>query len=88
MLRRLPHKPPPSPAEKAERRRSGHREEQRRWRRKRQRDGERIAPATFDCLVVEYMVRTNWLDAERADDPGAVGLAYYEMVADAARRRG
>jgi hypothetical protein len=60
-----------------------------RWQadyRRRQRHGEGVAPVHFDRPLIEFLIRTHWLDPERADDRREIGAAIAAMLKDAAKR--
>ena len=89
----MTHRPPPRPRRStvssgtvaADARRERRRQEQRRYR-ERQRQCGGAAPAPWDPETIEFLITTGWLPADQAGDRAAIGLAYFEMVRDAARR--
>jgi hypothetical protein len=56
-------------------------------RRYRQRDsaGIKIAPAPYDQLIVRYLRWLGPLPEARADDPRAIGQAYFDALLESAR---
>jgi hypothetical protein len=47
--------------------------------------GRRIARAPYDDQTVAFMVAMKWLDPAHADDPAAIGLAFFRLIKDAAK---
>jgi hypothetical protein len=64
-------------------RRVRHAAEQKRWRHN-SRVGIKIARAPHDAVVLDFMIAMKWLDPKRADDPAAIGQAYFALVRKAA----
>jgi hypothetical protein len=61
-----------------------------RWKRyrSRQRDRLAIAPVTYDAVVIELLIATQWLAERDAADRRKVGLAIGRMLAASAKARG
>jgi hypothetical protein len=60
-----------------------------RWQadyRRRVRNGEGIAPVGYNTSVIEFLIRTHWLDPEHICDRHKIGAAIARMLADAAKR--
>jgi hypothetical protein len=65
-----------------------HGEARRQWQRdyrRRLARGEAIAPAPFDAAVIDFLVRTRWLDPALAEDRREIGRAMFAALRDAAR---
>jgi hypothetical protein len=54
--------------------------------RQRARNGVAVAPVEFDGEVVEFLVRTDWLDPADVGDVRKVGAAISRSMHDAASR--
>jgi hypothetical protein len=74
----------PAQLERQARRRLQKRQRDRRHRHRRK-CGQRIAPTPYDGEVLNFLIRTHWLDEAMAGDDREVGLAISRMIADAAR---
>jgi hypothetical protein len=73
----------PPPRETAHHRRSRY---QRDWRRRANR-GEARAWFTYDATVVEFLLKTCWLDPAQADDRAAIGDAVSGFLQASVRQR-
>jgi hypothetical protein len=54
--------------------------------RRRRRDGKACAMIEYDASVIDFLVRTHWLQEGEVADRASIGRAIGALIRDAARR--
>jgi hypothetical protein len=72
-------RPPPAVDRKREQRRARDRRQYRR-----ELAGLSVAPVEYDCAMVKYLIRWQWLDRDKASDPRCIGDAISRAMQEAA----